>query len=149
MNITLMEREKVKYLVPQKDIQIRKKLSIPLIIIATISINAMFPFLVFADLVTWLYQHTYFTIMGIPIVPREKYIQMNRHKLGNLSVIQKWSCWYCEYANGVTTLMKAVSNQTEIYSCAIKYSHTYEGQTYQKDFYEQQEFKSNQTKLLN
>lgn len=36
--------------------------------------------------------------------------------------------------------MKALANQTETYSCAIKYSHGYPGLEYQENFYAQVPF---------
>lgn len=107
---------------------------------AFLSIHSMLPLFILADVMTQMYQAVYFRIMEIPVIPRSKYVQPKRHKLGGLSRIQKWSCWYCEYVNGVIAWMKEVANQTELYSCAIKYSHEFPGQGYQKDFYDQSEF---------
>jgi hypothetical protein len=93
-----------------------------------------------ADLIVWLYQEIYFGVADIPKIRRSKYVMVTRHKLKNLSLVQRWSCGYCEYVNGVIAWMKAVANQTEIYSCAIKYSHSYPGQEYQSQFFEQEVF---------
>jgi hypothetical protein len=105
------------------------------VIAATLSIHSMLFLFLLADVMTWAYQAVYFSIMQIPKIPRHKFIQMNRHKTPGLSIIQRWSCWYCEYVNGVISWMKEVANQTELYSCAIKYEHKFPGQEYQEEFY--------------
>jgi len=129
-------------LVPQKGVSSNYRNSSLLRVIANIVINSMILLILSADVIVWLYQQIYFTIAGIPKIKRSEYIKISRHKLPGLTVIQKWSCWYCEYTNSVIAWVKAVANQTEIYSCAIKYSHEYPGQEYQQKFYSQKEFES-------
>jgi hypothetical protein len=140
----LIEKEvdNMEALVPQKNIASNGKRFFLLQFIANVVITSMVLFIVFADIVVWLYQEIYFTISLIPKIKREHYVVMTRQNLKKLSPIQKWSCWYCEYTNGVIAWMKAVANQTEIYSCAIKYSHQFPGQEYQENFYDQDEFDS-------
>ena len=127
-------------LVPQKDLPSRHGPSFPFRILATITITSMLPFFLAADFLIWFYQTIYFGINKIPKMKRSTYVVLERYKLGRLTVIQKWSCGYCEYANGIILWLKAVANQTEIYSCAIKYSHPLPGQEYQAKFYDQETF---------
>jgi hypothetical protein len=54
--------------------------------------------------------------------------------LKRLNFRQKISCAYCAYGNAVSSWVKAVMNQTETYSCAIKHSTERKGLEYQKDF---------------
>ena len=132
----------MKILVPQKGLPQNNHISIPLRIIATITINLMIIPIIFADVSVWIYQEVYFGIMKIPKIPRSSYIKINRHTLPNLTWAQKWSCWYCEYSNSIFAWIKAVGNQTETYSCAIKYTYTYPGLEYQSEFHDPQEFET-------
>jgi hypothetical protein len=129
----------MKMLVPQKGLKANFNKNIFLRIIANATITSMIFFVVIADIVAWIYQEIYFGIAEIPKVPRRDFVVMTRHKLPGLTPIQRWSCWYCEYVNSVVAWIKALANQTEIYSCAIKYSHKHPGQEYQEKFYEQEE----------
>ena len=65
---------------------------------------------------------------------------MERWDLKKLSFLQKINCVYCEYANGILAFAKAVGNQTEIYSCAIKHRHALKGHEYEKKFYPEKLF---------
>lgn len=129
-------------LVPQRDIDFKDPI-LPLQIVANFTIVGVLIFIALADVVTWIYQEIFFSIHRIPKIPRSRYVQMKRHKLEKLNIIQKWSCGYCEYTNGVIAWTKAVANQTEVYCCAIKYTHHYPGQEYQENFYEPAEFRQN------
>lgn len=130
----------MKILVPQHNVHPRRTTFLPFIILANVTITSMLFFIVLMDIVSWCYQEIYFSISGIPKIKRSTYVVMTRHTLQSLTLLQKWSCWYCEYTNGVITWMKALANQTETYSCAIKYSHGYPGLEYQENFYEQEPF---------
>lgn len=129
-------------LIPKKGVSIYPGsiFYLPLQSFSFLVINSMIFLVVVVDLATWLYQEIYFTINDIPKIKRSQYVIMTRHKLKGLNASQKWSCWYCEYVNSVVAWVKAVTNQTEIYSCGIKYSHHFPGQQYQEDFYEQEQF---------
>ncbi len=89
----------------------------------------------------WLYQEIYFSIYEIPKIQFREYLVMDRNKLTKLRFGQKLSCAFCAYTNGVAAWFKAVSNQTEVYSCAIKHSVFRKGQEYQKDFLEYDTFR--------
>lgn len=130
----------IEMLVPQENLPPGPQRNLFLQLIANLAINGVLFFVIMADIVAWCYQEIYFSIKEIPKIPRSKYVVMTRHNIAGLTPIQKWSCWYCEYVNGVMSWMKTLANQTEVYSCAIKYSHSYPGQEYQKEFFEQKEF---------
>lgn len=87
-----------------------------------------------------VYQIIYFGIQGIPMVKRSDYLIIDRWKLSKLTGAQKMSCLYCEYANGMAAWFKAVANQTEAYSCAIKHKYPTRGQEHQHTFAEYQEY---------
>ncbi|CAN5190072.1 hypothetical protein BH09PAT1_BH09PAT1_8530 [soil metagenome] len=129
------------YLIPQADLPPRPTTSLPLQVISMFTITSMLVFLILADVLIHIYQAIYFRINAIPQIKRNNYVKMGRYKLAKLTLMQKWSCAYCEYANGIILWLKAVANQTEIYSCAIKYSYPLPGQDYQTHFYEQNTFK--------
>ncbi|HYD34849.1 MAG TPA: hypothetical protein VD999_02170 [Vitreimonas sp.] len=129
-----------KYIVVQKDRPFSAARGLALLI-SGLSIYGMVIPIAFLDLCLYFYQEIYFTLNGIPKIPRSRYVVIQRHRLGKLTLRQKIGCAYCEYGNGVFAWAKAVGNQTEIYSCAIKYSHDYPGQEYQKQFYDSEVFK--------
>ncbi|MSR67936.1 hypothetical protein EXS65_03895 [Candidatus Peribacteria bacterium] len=89
----------------------------------------------------WLYQEIYFSVYEIPKMRFRGYLIMDRQKLSKLSWGQKLSCAFCAYTNAVAAWFKAISNQTEVYSCAIKHSVFKEGQEYQKEFFDYDSFR--------
>lgn len=96
--------------------------------------------LVIMDVFLWQFQNIYFRIMEIPLIPRGKYVILDRYTLTKLSFAQKCNCFYCGYANGIVGYAKAVVNQMELYSCAIKHDAHPLGQDHQKDFWEREKF---------
>lgn len=96
--------------------------------------------LVIAD--TWcrLYHAVYFRLNRMPLVPRDKYILIDRGRLKGLNIVQRFNCMYCDYANGAIAWMKAVINTTEVYSCAIKHSSKCAGQDHQEGYYAYEQF---------
>lgn len=108
--------------------------------IAIISIYLMIIPLFILDVSASLYQFIYFGVMGIPKVKKSEYIRMERWDLSKLTFMQKVNCVYCEYANGVLSFAKAVGNQTEIFSCAIKHSHALKEHEFEKNYYSKEKF---------
>ncbi len=96
--------------------------------------------LVIMDVFLWQFQNIYFRLMEIPLIQRRKYVIFDRFRLGKLTFSQKFNCFYCEYANGIVGYAKAVVNQMELYSCAIKHELHPLGQEHQKDFFEREKF---------
>jgi len=92
------------------------------------------------DIFIWLFQNIYFRVFEIPLIHRKKYVVLDRYKLWKLTFWQRFNCFYCEYANGVVAFAKAVVNQMELYSCAIKHDHHPLGQDHQKNFFERKDF---------
>jgi len=92
------------------------------------------------DVFLWQFQQIYFRTMQIPLIQRHKYVILDRYKLGKLSYAQRFNCLYCEYANGLVAYAKAVVNQMELYSCAIKHELHPLGQEHQKNFFERERF---------
>lgn len=99
----------------------------------------IFP-LVMVDVFIWQFQNIYFWGMEIPLIKRKNFVIMDRYMLGKLTIWQRINCFYCEYANGIVAYAKAVVNQTELYSCAIKHVHHPLGQNHQKAFFERSKF---------
>ncbi len=89
----------------------------------------------------WIYQEIYFSVYEIPKILFRDYLIMDRQKLSKLRLGQKLSCAFCAYTNAVAAWFKAISNRTEVYSCAIKHSVFREGNEYQKDFFEYDTFR--------
>lgn len=78
--------------------------------------------LAFLDAMVALYQLICFPVYGIPRVPRGKYVVIDRHRLDYLNGIEKLSCVYCGYANGLIAWVRAVATRTEQYWCPIKHA---------------------------
>lgn len=111
-------------------------------IIGAFSIWSLLIPIIIADIWTTIYQEIYFTIYDIPKISKKDYLNMDRWDLDKLNIWQKLSCVYCEYANGTVAWLKAVANQTEINSCAIKHKKHKLGEDHHKDFYAYEEFQS-------
>ncbi len=109
-------------------------------IIGAVSTYACLIPLVIVDLFVWQFQNIYFRLAEIPRIERRKYVILDRYQLAKLTFFQKVNCLYCEYANGVVAYAKAVVNQMELYSCAIKHASHPLGQEHQKNFRERKEF---------
>ena len=110
-------------------------------LIAEVAICMMIIPIAFCHVCTWLYQEIYFSIYKIPKVRLREFLAVDRGQLKSLNWYQKIACVYCGYANAATAWFKAVTNQTEIYSCAIKHNTMKKGQEHQKEFYAYEEFK--------
>jgi len=109
-------------------------------IIALIMIwSAIIPIIII-DLYANIYQSIYFTIQGIPKIKRSDYINYDRWNLSKLTFTQKISCIYCDYANGIVAWFKAIVNQTEVYSCAIKNKYEMPGRNHHVSFAEYKEY---------
>lgn len=109
--------------------------------IAALSIYSMLIPFAFLDICLFLYQGIYFWYLNIPKIKRSQYFIFDRMDLDKLSHWQKINCFYCEYVNGLTAYAKAVANQTEIYSCAIKHKTKKFGQEHHQEFYERKKYR--------
>jgi len=74
------------------------------------------------DLFLFTYQQVCFRVYRIPIVPRGRFIVMDRQKLAYLNGLEKLNCIYCGYATGVIALAREVAACTEQYWCPIKHA---------------------------
>jgi hypothetical protein len=128
-------QKREKHLVIQND-KIIGSAPFPRSIIAAISIYSMIIPVLILDLFIFQYQNLYFRFYKIPRINREDHVVVDRHKLSKLNIFQKLNCIYCGYVNGVFSYAKAIGNQTEIYSCAVKHNVKKEGQEHQSRFYD-------------
>lgn len=126
-------------IVPRKDAIFSQKNRI-MIAIAAAAILGMIVPLIMIDLCFRLYQAIYFRINGIPIVQRKDYIAIDRSGLEKLTWMQKFSCGYCDYANGLVAWIAAIVKTTEVYSCAIRHPRSHPIEEYQKDYYPYEDF---------
>lgn len=69
-----------------------------------------------------IYHHVAFPLYGIKLVDRTKYVKVDRHLLGRLSIMQKFNCVYCGYVNGFLAYAVEVAGETEKYWCGIKHN---------------------------
>ena len=81
-----------------------------------------FPMLLL-DLFATLYQWVCFPIYGIPRVRRRDYMMHDRNSLAYLNLLEKFNCFYCSYADGLTSYLKEIIGLTEQYWCPIKHAH--------------------------
>jgi hypothetical protein len=125
--------------IPAKDLHFRFSSRIYNILAAISCYICIFP-LVLVDFFLWQFQNIYFKVYEIPLIDRKKYVVLDRYNLKKLTLWQKINCLYCEYANGVVGFSKAVVNQMELYSCAIKHVHQPLGQEHHRDFFERKDF---------
>ncbi|MEW6544885.1 MAG: hypothetical protein AB1411_14905 [Nitrospirota bacterium] len=77
--------------------------------------------LVVLDLCLELYHRLVFPLLGVPLVPRNEYIRIDRHKLPYLPTVLKIACAYCGYANGLLQYAVKIAGETEAYFCPIKH----------------------------
>lgn len=76
---------------------------------------------VILDIFIEIYHHTTFPTLGIPLVPRSRYIKIDRHKLAYLNWVEKINCMYCGYVNGLYLYATVIAAQTEQYWCGIQH----------------------------
>lgn len=120
--------------------KIKKPLGFVAQTISSVAILSMIIPLLMIDVTFSLYQAIYFTICDIPKISKKDYITFDRGRLLKLTLLQRMSCHYCDYANGLMAWAKAVANMTEVYSCAIKHSSPRYHQSYQDGYYERVQF---------
>ena len=75
------------------------------------------------DLWVSTYQWVCFPIYGIARVRRRPYFVFDRRKLAYLNGIEKVSCMFCSYANGLMAYVREVAARTEQYWCPIRHAH--------------------------
>ncbi len=80
--------------------------------------------LVIIDAWIEFYHQVCFPVYKIPLVNRNNYIKIDRHKLTYLSWPQKLYCMYCGYANGLINYAQEIAGQTEKYWCGIQHQQT-------------------------
>jgi vacuolar-type H+-ATPase subunit H len=74
------------------------------------------------DLWVSLYQAICFRAYRIALVPRRRYIVIDRQHLAYLNGIEKLNCIFCGYANGVIAFVREVAGRTEQYWCPIRHA---------------------------
>ncbi len=73
------------------------------------------------DISLEIYHHFCFRLYGLPIVPRSKYIKIDRYKLSYLKWYEKINCLYCGYGNGLFAYACKIAADTETHWCGIKH----------------------------
>lgn len=90
-------------------------------------IYAVFFPMLLLDLFATLYQTVCFPIYGIPRVRRRDYMLHDRNSLGYLNLLEKFNCFYCSYADGLTAYLREIIGRTEQYWCPIKHAERLQG----------------------
>jgi Na+-translocating ferredoxin:NAD+ oxidoreductase RNF subunit RnfB len=92
-----------------------------------------------------IYHSVTFRLYGIKLVNRKKYIKIDRYKLSKLTLLQKFNCVYCGYANGLLAYATAIGVGTEKYWCGIKHgtdkTSEYIEPAHHKNFAKYEEYK--------
>jgi hypothetical protein len=74
------------------------------------------------DLFASVYQTICFPIYGITKVRRREYIIIDRHRLSYLKPMEKLSCAYCGYVNGLMAYVGEIAARTERFWCPIRHA---------------------------
>jgi len=90
-------------------------------------IYAVFLPMLLLDLFATLYQWVCFPVYGIPRVKRRDYMIHDRNSLGYLNLLEKFNCFYCSYADGLTAYLREIIGRTEQYWCPIKHAERLQG----------------------
>ncbi len=90
-------------------------------------IYAVFFPMLLLDLFATLYQTVCFPAYGIPRVRRRDYMLHDRNSLGYLNLLEKFNCFYCSYADGLTAYLREIIGRTEQYWCPIKHAGRLQG----------------------
>lgn len=94
----------------------------PLNLITGPIIYSMIIPLLIVDLLISFYQFSCFPIYKIARVRRADFIVFDRSQLQYLNFIEKFHCFYCEYANGLIAYIQEIIARTEEYFCPIKHA---------------------------
>jgi hypothetical protein len=76
--------------------------------------------MIFFHILIEIYHRVTFYLYDIKYVDYKKHFIFSRHKIYNISPIQKLNCIYCEYGNGLASYVKEIIGKTETYWCPIK-----------------------------
>jgi len=94
----------------------------PMILItAPVIYSLIIPFALL-DVFMSIYQHACFPVYGIAIVPRRKYLILDRSQLAYLNIIERLNCCFCSYVNGLIGYVREIASMTEQYWCPIKHA---------------------------
>jgi hypothetical protein len=74
------------------------------------------------DVIGTIYQAICFPIYGIPKVRRGDYVTFDRRHLSYLNFVEKVSCEYCAYVNGILGYFTEIAARTEQHWCPIKHA---------------------------
>jgi len=116
------------------------------IIISAPFIYAMLVPLVLFDVCLEIYHHVCFPLYGIAVVPRSRYVRIDRQRLKYLSGASKINCMYCGYANGLVHYASVIAAMTELYWCPIQHKA---GEDYSAPRYHHRFAKYNDVQALN
>ncbi len=77
--------------------------------------------IIILDIFLEVYHNVAFRLYKLPLVKRSAHIRIDRQKLKYLSLLDKFSCTYCGYANGLLKYAVTIAGETENYWCGIKH----------------------------
>jgi len=107
---------------------LRNYLALPFIVSMAI------PFVIL-DIFLEIYHNAAFRLYKIPLIKRSDYVKVDRHKLKYLNALDKFSCTYCGYANGLMLYASTIAGETEKYWCGIKHKNNSEDAVFAENSY--------------
>ncbi len=93
----------------------------PVMLTAPLIYAGIVPFLLL-DIFVTVYQAACFPVYGIPTVRRADFMLFDRGDLPYLNIVERINCWYCSYANSVSSYFREVAARSEQYWCPIKHT---------------------------
>lgn len=97
-----------------------KGVRLPVLLAAPLIYFCVIPFILL-DLFVVVYQAVCFPLTGIPRVRRRDYLIFDRGRLPYLNAIERLSCVYCSYTNGLLAYVAEIAARTEQHFCPIKH----------------------------
>lgn len=82
------------------------------------------PFII-TDFFCEIYHRICFPLYKLKYIKRSEYIRIDRQKLSYLNTLEKISCVYCGYINGLLHYMTKIAAKTEEYWCGIMHEEKY------------------------
>ena len=90
--------------------------------VAALLLVALLPVLIPFFLFLWLGSRAYFWLCREQPVPLKPFFHFDRHKVAHLKFLDKISCEYCEWANGMLQWALEMANKVERRFCPIQNS---------------------------
>lgn len=85
------------------------------------------------DVILFISQQVVFRVFKFKLIKRSDYMVFDHHYLGYLNQVEKLSCLYYSYFNGLMQYDSAIAGRSELYFCPIKHAKKI---VYQHEYYQ-------------